>query len=53
MDEAERQMGISEVRNTIGRITYIRNMEKELKEALHSRLPGIKDIKGSRYTSNS
>lgn len=41
-DEAERLMGISEVRNTVGRIKYIRNIEKEIKEALNSRLPGIR-----------
>ena len=42
IDEAERQMGISEVRNTVERIKYIRNIEKEMKEALNSRLPEIK-----------
>lgn len=36
IDEAERQMGISEVRNTVERIKYIRNIEKEIKEALNS-----------------
>lgn len=38
-DEAERALGISEAKNTINRIKYIRNMEKEMKEALDSRLP--------------
>lgn len=42
IDEAERQMGISEARNTVERIKYIRNIEKEMKEALNSRLPEIK-----------
>ncbi len=41
-DEAERQMGISEVRNTIERIKYIQTIEKEIKDALDSRLhPGF------------
>lgn len=40
-DEAERVLGISEVRNTINRITYIQTIEKEVKEALNSRLPEI------------
>ncbi len=40
-DEAERILGVSEVRNTIERIKYIRNIEKEIKEALESRLPRI------------
>ncbi len=40
-DETERQMGISEVRNTIGRIKYIREKEKEIKDALDSRLHPI------------
>ncbi len=40
-DEAERILGVSEVRNTIERIKYIRNIEKEIKEALDSRLPRI------------
>ena len=34
IDEEERKMGISEVRNTIDRIKYIRSMEKEIKEVL-------------------
>lgn len=38
-DESERMLGVSEVRNTINRIKYIRDMEKETKEALDSRLP--------------
>ena len=32
IDEEERKMGISEVRNTIDRIKYIRSMEEEIKE---------------------
>ena len=38
IDETERMMGISEVKNTIDRIKYIRRMEKEIKEALDLRL---------------
>lgn len=34
IDEEERNMGISEVRNTIDRIKYIRSMEKEIKETM-------------------
>ena len=34
IDEEERKMGISEVKNTIDRIKYIRSMEKEIKEVL-------------------
>ena len=37
-DEAERRMGISEVRNTINRIKYIKDVEKEIKDAFDSRL---------------
>lgn len=37
-DEAERRMGISEVRNTINRIKYIKDVEKEIKDAFASRL---------------
>ena len=33
---------ISKVQNTVERIKYIRNIEKEIKEALNSRLPEIK-----------
>ncbi len=44
-DEAERILGISEVRNTINRIKYIQNIEKEIKEALNSRLPEIEAVK--------
>lgn len=39
MDEAEKLMGISEVKNTINRIKYIRNNEKDIKAALDFRLP--------------
>ncbi len=34
IDEEERKLGISEVKNTIDRIKYIRSMEKEIKEVL-------------------
>ena len=34
MDEAERELGISEVKNTIHRIAYIRKMEPQIREAL-------------------
>lgn len=36
IDEAERTLGISEVKNTVERIRYIRNVEKEIKDALTS-----------------
>jgi len=49
-DEAERSLGITEVRNTINRIKYIRNIEKEIKEALDSRLP---EIKSDRYDNHN
>ena len=45
MDEKERNMGISEVRNTINRIKYIRDSEKEIKDALDSRLPQIEAVR--------
>ena len=38
MDEAERRLGISEARNTVNRIKYIRDMEEEIKVALDTRL---------------
>lgn len=38
MDEAERMMGISEVKNTIDRIKYVHKVEKNIKDALDSRL---------------
>lgn len=41
MDEAEKMMGISEVRNTINRMKYIHNIEKNIKDALDSRLHPI------------
>ncbi len=41
VDEIEKNMGISEVKNTVDRIKYIHNMEKEIKDALDSRLPKI------------
>lgn len=40
-DEAERMMGISEVRSTINRIKYIKDVEKEIKDAFDSRLRQI------------
>lgn len=49
IDETERMMGISEVRNTVDRIKYIRNIEKEIKEALNSRLP---EIKAGKYDNH-
>jgi hypothetical protein len=42
-------MGISEVRNTVDRIKYIRNIDKEIKEALNSRLP---EIMAGRYDNH-
>lgn len=38
MDEAERELGISEVRNTMDRIKYIHKMLPQIKEALNTRL---------------
>lgn len=38
VDEAERKLGISEVRNTINRIAYIHQMEPQIKDALNTRL---------------
>nr|WP_300838950.1 aminoglycoside phosphotransferase family protein [uncultured Acetatifactor sp.] len=38
MDDAERQLGISEVRNTIDRIKYIHKTVPQIKEALNVRL---------------
>ena len=42
-------MEISEVRNTVERIKYIRNIDKEIKEALNSRLP---EIMAGRYDNH-
>lgn len=42
IDETDIMIGISEVRNTVERIKYIRNIEREMKEALNCRLPEIK-----------
>lgn len=42
IDEAEQSLGISEVRNTIRRISYIQSMETEIRKALDSRLPDMK-----------
>ncbi len=39
IDEAEKVMGITEVKNTINRIKYLYNNEKDIKAALDSRLP--------------
>ncbi|MGN1196410.1 MAG: hypothetical protein ACI4TA_02295 [Acetatifactor sp.] len=36
MDEAERELGISEVRNTIHRIQYIQEMEPQIQAALNN-----------------
>lgn len=44
-DEAEREMGISEVKNTIARIQYVRSCEKEIKDALDSRLRQIESVR--------
>ncbi len=41
VDEAERTLGIAEVKNTIGRIKYIHNAEKEIRAVLEERLPEI------------
>jgi len=41
MDKAERQMGISEVRNTIDRMNYIQKTVPQIKEALNVRLRRI------------
>ena len=38
IDEAERELGISEVRNTIDRIEYIQKQEPQIKVALNTRL---------------
>lgn len=38
MDEAERKLGVSEVRNTMDRIKYIHMMEPQIKEALSRQL---------------
>lgn len=48
-DEAERILGISEVKSTINRIKYIRSIEDEIKEALDSRLP---QIDAARYDNH-
>ena len=34
MDENERQMGISEVRNTVARIKYIKELENSIKDVI-------------------
>lgn len=39
IDEAEKVMGVTEVKNTINRIKYIYINEKDIKAALDSRLP--------------
>ncbi len=38
MDEAERKIGISEVRHTVDRIQYIHKMEAQIKDALDTQL---------------
>lgn len=38
-DDQERMMGLSEVKNTVARIRYLRDMEEEIKKALDTRLP--------------
>ena len=48
-DEAERAMGISEVRNTIERIKYICSRESEIKEALDFQL---RQIEAARYDTH-
>lgn len=48
-DEAEQKMGISEVKNTVERIRYIRDMEGEIKKTLDTRLPRIE---ASRYDNH-
>ncbi len=49
VDETEKKMGISEVRNTVERIKYIQNNEKEIKDALDSRL---RRIEAARYDNH-
>ncbi len=44
-DEAERNMGIFEVRNTINRIQYLHQNEKKIKKALDSCMPPIRTDK--------
>lgn len=39
MDEAEKEMGIIEARNTINRIRYIHFMEKDIKDVFDHKLP--------------
>lgn len=41
IDEKERELGISEVKNTIDRIAYIRKQEPQIKEELSTRLRKI------------
>ncbi len=47
-DQAEQLLGISEVKNTIYRIKYIRNNEKGIKEALDSLLPRVEAARYDR-----
>lgn len=49
IDEKERELGISEVRNTIDRIAYIRKQESQIKEALSTRL---RKVNVSRYDNH-
>lgn len=45
VDEAERELGISEVRNTVERIKYIHKMVPKIREALDTRLPKTIEIR--------
>lgn len=49
IDEKERELGISEVKNTIDRIAYIRKQEPQIKEALSTRL---RKVNVSRYDNH-
>lgn len=49
MDEEEKTMGISEVRNTIHRMKYIQNNEQNIKDALDSRLHPIEAARFDIY----
>lgn len=49
MDEAERQLGIAEVRNTVDRIKDIRNTMPQIKEALDGRL---RKIEATQYDNH-
>lgn len=49
VDEAERMLGISEVKNTVDRIKYIKDTESKIKKALDSRLH---PIQAARYDNH-